>query len=209
MIHIQLYTYTCSNIINHNDPRTYLTHFIRKSCESVAKMLWERWVGNGTETATYWPPVPLTIAALLSHSTGLLTRGSWGPKPSAGSWFSLLRTATRTATNWLQLTRTVCGTGLYNCLISTCFLWASHLHQIQPVHMSSWYLRPDAPVSRLTAGSKVNMLHMDLVLNNPQYALKPNNPTESIIKIPQLILSSKSWTRLFAFHLTLIPLSKL
>ena len=70
----------------------------------------------------------------------------------------LPRTATRTPTNWLQLTRTVCGTGLYNCLTSTCFLWASHLHRIQPVHMSRLYLRPDAPVSRLTAESKVNML---------------------------------------------------
>ena len=36
-----------------------------------------------------------------------------------------------TPTNW-----TVCATGLYNCLTSTCFLWASHLHRIQPVHMS-------------------------------------------------------------------------
>ena len=48
----------------------------------------------------------------------------------------------------------------------TCFLWASHMHRIQPVHMSRWYLRPDAPVSRLTAGSKVNMLQG--VLRIPQ-----------------------------------------
>ena len=111
------------------------------------------------QTVTYWLQVPLTRAALLSHSAGLLNRGSWGPKFSAGSWFSLPRTATRTQTNWLQLTRTVCGTGLYNCLSSTCFPWGSQLHRIQPVKGIPWYLRPDAPVSWLTAGSKVNMLH--------------------------------------------------
>ena len=96
------------------------------------------------QTATYWPQVPLTIAALLSHSAGLLNRGSRGPKPFAGSWFSLPRTATRTPTNWfqlteLQLTHAVCGTWLYNCLTATCFLWASQLHRIQPVHRSRWY----------------------------------------------------------------------
>ena len=36
-----------------------------------------------------WPPVPLSLAALLSRSAGLLNRGSWGPKPFAGCWFSL------------------------------------------------------------------------------------------------------------------------
>ena len=38
----------------------------------------------------------------------------------------------------LQLTQTVCGTWLYNCLTTTCFLWASHLHRIQPFHRSRW-----------------------------------------------------------------------
>ena len=41
VIHIQLYTYTCGNIINNNDERIhffrkiYLLHFIGKSCERV------------------------------------------------------------------------------------------------------------------------------------------------------------------------------
>ena len=39
----------------------------------------ERWAGNWTKTATYWPPALLAIAALLSHPAGLLNRGSWGP----------------------------------------------------------------------------------------------------------------------------------
>ena len=131
----------------------------------------EWWVLDGTETATYWPQVPLTIAALLPHSTGLLNRGPEGRNPlsSAGSHYGIL-SPTTTGTHcleqnspWLklQLTRTVCGTGLYNCLTSTCFPWASKLHRFQPVHGSRWYiryLRPDAPVSWLTAESRINML---------------------------------------------------
>ena len=157
------YTYIRGNIINNNDERThlfrkiYLSHFI---LERVAKGLCVRGELETEHTARYWPQVPLTIAALLSHSAGLLNRGHWGSKPSAGNWFSLPRTATRTPTNWLHLTRTVCGTGLYNSFTTTCFLWASHLHRIQPVHMSRWYLRPGASVSWLTACSKVNMLHV-------------------------------------------------
>ena len=58
----------------------------------------------------------------------------------AGSWVSLPRTATRTPTNWLQPTRTLCGTGLYNCLTCTWFLWASHLHRIQPIHGQGYIL---------------------------------------------------------------------
>ena len=114
-----------------------------KGC--VWEVSWRR-----RETATYWPQVPLTIAALLPHSAGLLNRGSEGPSPlsGAGSHYGILSptgtrtrtvTATRTPTNWLQLTQTVCGTWLYNCLTSTCFLWASQLHRIQPVHRSRWY----------------------------------------------------------------------
>ena len=83
---------------------------LRKGC------VWEvSWRLNSLQHID--PQVPPTIAALLSHSAGLLNRGSWGTKPSAGSWFSLPRTPTRTPTNWLQLTQAICGTGLYNCLL--------------------------------------------------------------------------------------------
>ena len=115
------------------------------------------------------PQVPLSLAALLSHSAGLLNRGSWGPKPSTGSWFSLPRTATRIST----ATDSNSGTELYHCLTSTCFPWAS---QFQPVHWSRWYLRylrPDAPVSWLTAGSKVNMLHWTDRLNKAKKTVCP------------------------------------
>ena len=117
----------------HTSSEKYTSHTL---FELVAKGLCVRGELETEQTATYWPHVPLSLASLLFHSAGLLNWGSWGHKPSAGSWFSLPRNATRTPTNWPQLIRTVWGTGLYNCLTSTCFLWASHLHRIQPVHWS-------------------------------------------------------------------------
>ena len=76
-------------------------------------------------------PVPLTIAAL--HSAGLLNRGPEGPSPLSGTGshsagiLSPTRTAIRTPTataSRTELTQAVCSTRLYNCLMSTCFLWA-------------------------------------------------------------------------------------
>ena len=58
----------------------------------------ERWVGDWTDCDIFTPPSYYNLSALLSHSAGLLNRGSWGPKPSARSWFSLPRTPTRTST---------------------------------------------------------------------------------------------------------------
>ena len=92
------------------------------------------------QSATYWPQVILYYSSTSSSFCWAAQLGSWGPKSSVWSWFSLLQTATWTPTNWLQLTQTVCCTWLYNCLMLTCFLWALQLHWIQPVHRSRWYL---------------------------------------------------------------------
>ena len=118
-------------------------------CERVdVGYVWEvSW--RRRETATYWPQVPLTIAALLPHSAGLLNRGPEGPSPlsGTGSHYGIL-SPTTTGTHCpelnstcleLQMTQTVCGTWLYNCLTTTCFPWASQLHRIQPIHRSRWY----------------------------------------------------------------------
>ena len=48
------------------------------------------------------PPVPLSLAALLSRSAGLLNRGSWGP--IALCWVLVLSTASYLQLDWLQLT---------------------------------------------------------------------------------------------------------
>ena len=104
--------------------------------EMVAKGLCMRGELETEQTATYWTSVPLSLAALLSCSAGLLNRGSWGPMVLC--WVLVLSTA-----SYLQLTPTdwtPCRTGLYNCLTPTCFLWASHLHPILPVHSQGYTL---------------------------------------------------------------------
>ena len=136
MIHIQLYTYACESKINNNNERThffrkiYLSHFIRNGCERVTKGLCLWGELEIEQTATYWPPVPLSLASLLSYSAG----------PTALCW-ELVLTASNcnklTLTNW-----TSCRTGLYHCLTSTCFLWASYLHPIQPIHSQGYTLIP-------------------------------------------------------------------
>ena len=103
IIHIQPYTYTCGNKINNKDERTnffrkiYLSHFIRNGCERVAKGLRVRGELKTEQTATYWPPVHLSLAALLSRSDGSLNRGSWGL--IALCWVLVFSTA-----SYLQLT---------------------------------------------------------------------------------------------------------
>ena len=98
------------------------------------------------ETATYWPQVPLTIAALLPHSAGLLNRGSWGPQPSVWSWCSLrhlipdMNCNSNSNCDWNWLTQAVCSTWLYN------YLYTHLLHvgvrictEFNHVHRSRWY----------------------------------------------------------------------
>ena len=85
VIHMQLYTYTCRDKINNNDERThffrkiYLSHFIRNGCERVAKGLCVRGELETGQSATYWPQIPLSLAALLSHSAGCSTGGPEDP----------------------------------------------------------------------------------------------------------------------------------
>ena len=97
----------------------------------VWKVTWRR----KKETAKYWPPALLAIAALPSHPAGLLNRGP----------FELQQL---TPNSDLQLTRTSCSTGLYNCLTSTCSSERRICTQFNPstVKVIPWYLRLDAPV---------------------------------------------------------------
>ena len=111
------------------------------------------------QTATYWPPVPLSLSALLSRSAGRLNRGSW--RLIALCWVLVL-----SAASYLQLNEPLCGTGFYNSLASTRFLWASHLHPIQHVHSEGYTLISSTGftcylhkcISYLKARPRVNML---------------------------------------------------
>ena len=101
--------------------------------------MWERWVGDRTDFNILTPSSSDYISASFSFCWAAQPGVTEGCKPSVWSWFSLPWTATQTPTNWLQLTQAICGTWLYNCLTSTCFLWALQLHRIQPVHRARWY----------------------------------------------------------------------
>ena len=139
----------------HNSLEKYTSHTL------FERVVCERWVGDGTDCNILTP----SSSDYTSTSFSFCWAAQPGVLRTQALCWELVLTASNCNSNfncnWLQLTRTVCGTGLYNCLIPTCFLWASHLHRIQPIHMSRWYLWPDAPVSQLTAGSKVNMLHKE------------------------------------------------
>ena len=105
--------------------KIHLSHFIRKGwC----------WLCVRGELETGTDCYILTQSSSDYSSTsfafwlGCSTVGHWGPKPSVCRWLSirllvpqLTPTATGTET---ELTQAVCGTWLYNCLTSTCFLWA-------------------------------------------------------------------------------------
>ena len=127
-------------------------------CERVAKGLCVRGELETEQTATYWPPVSLALAALLSHSAGLLNRGSWGP--IALCWLLVLTTASYLELDWLQLTELPVAPGyiIVSHPPASCERRICTEFNPSTVKAISWCLRPDAPVSRLTAGSKVNML---------------------------------------------------
>ena len=138
---------------------------------------------------------------------GCSTVGHWGPKPSVCHWLSIRPLVP----NWL--TQAVCGTWLYNCLTPTCFLWE---YASAPNSTTSkvifWYLRPDAPVSLFSC--LFTQVHFGSV--EGQYV------TPHIVKrtwrCPWCNCyrrrkwtrrhEFKSWTRLIAFHIALIPLGK-
>ncbi len=103
---------------------------LKKGCERV---MCERWVGDWTNCNILTPTSFAFSSTSFSFCWFCSIGGSWGS--IAICWVLVLSTA-----SYLQLTEPVCGTGLYNCLTSTCFLWASHLHRIQPVVRSRLYL---------------------------------------------------------------------
>ena len=98
----------------------------------------KRWVGDWTNSNILTPTSSFVFSSTpfsfcWAAQLGVLRAHS--PLLGTGSLYSIL-----SPTNWLQLTEPVCRTGLYNCLTPTCFLWASHLHPIQPVHSQRYTL---------------------------------------------------------------------
>ena len=81
-------------------------------------------------------------------SYGAAQPGALRAHLSAGSGSHCFKLQPLTPNSDLQLTRTSCGTGLCNCLTSTCFSERRICTQFSPftVKVIPWYLRPDAPV---------------------------------------------------------------
>ena len=81
-------------------------------------------------------------------SCGAAQPGILRAQLSAGSGSHCFELQQLTPNSDLQLTRTSCGTGLYNCLLPTCFSERRICIQfnLSTVKVIPWYLRPDAPV---------------------------------------------------------------
>ena len=98
----------------------------------------ERWVWDWTKTATYWPPSSSVFCSISFSFCWAAQPGSLKVQLSAGFDSQCLEMQQLTPNS--KLTRTSYGTGLYNWLTSTCFLWASHLHPTQPVYIQVYPL---------------------------------------------------------------------
>ena len=139
--------------------KIYLSQFIRKGRERV---VYERWVGDWTD----WNILIPSFSTFSSTSFSFCWAVQPGVLRAQALCWELLLTASSCNRNSNQLTPTH-SNSLWDRVISltsTFFPWASQFHRFQPIHRSRLYLRylrPDAPVSWLTAGSKVNMLHKD------------------------------------------------
>ena len=137
-------TYTCGNIVNtimtneHTSLEKYTNHTL---FEMFAKGLrkgyvWEvSWRLN--KDCNILNPSSFvfsrTFFSFWAAQSGVPRAHS--PLLGAGSLYNILSPTWLTPTNW-----TFCGPGLYNCLTATCFLRATHLHLIQPVHCQGYTL---------------------------------------------------------------------
>ena len=134
----------------------------------------ERWVGDGDRLLHIDPKFFWPYQHFFRILAGLLSRGSLRAQA-----LCLEMVLTLLASNLqleLQLPQAVFGTWLYNCLTSTCFLWAyasATITEFNHVHRSKWYsdifdrmhrfqcssAYLHRCISWLTARSRANMLH--------------------------------------------------
>ena len=125
------------------------------------------------QTATYWPQVPLYNSSTSSSFCWVAQPGSWGPKPSVWRWLSLRHLVpncdwnsncdcnsnwTLSASNSHWLKSSVAPSYIIVWHPPTCVDVASAPNSTRPQFKVIFRcLRPDAPVSWLTARSKCNI----------------------------------------------------
>ena len=165
------YTYTCGNMINNNDEQThffrkiFLSHFIRKCWERVAKgVVCARWVGDWTDCNILTP----SSSDYSSTSFSFCWAAQPGVLRAQALCWELVLTGSNCNLNfncnWLQLNDRSVAPGYIIVWCPPTSSGCRNYTEFNPstVKVISWYLPPDAPVSWLTAGSKVNMLHNQL-----------------------------------------------
>ena len=128
----------------HTSLEKYTSHFIQNGW----KGLWKGCVREVSWRLNKLPHIDPPPSSFVFSSTSfsfcwasqLGVLGAHSPLLGAGSLYSILSPT--------QLTRTSCGTRLYNCLMPTCFSERHICTQFNPsiVKVVPWYLQLDAPV---------------------------------------------------------------
>ena len=169
------HTYSCRNIFNtittsgHSSLEKYTPHFIER-------VVCDRWVGDRTKTATYWPPLLWLSQRFFPVLLGCSIGGSWAqPLLGHGPHSSIFS----------PTDSTFLSPGLYDNLTSTYFQRASKFRtQFNP---STVKVAPDLLISStgctcylhrwisyfdILAGSEVNMQHVQVEFNIYIYIYK-------------------------------------
>ena len=132
------YTDTCRNIVNtimtneHASLEKYNSHTLFKM---VAKGLqkgyeWEVSWNLNIHCNIFAPSSSVFSSTSFSFSLAAQPGALVLTASNCNKWLQTL-----TPTNW-----TACCAESYHCLTSTCFLWASHMHRIQPVYRQGYPL---------------------------------------------------------------------
>ena len=104
------------------------------------RVVCERWVGNWTDCNILTPSSSVFSSTCFLILLGCSTGVPVGPNPLLGAGSHCLELQLEPQLQLTPTNLTLRGTRLYNCLTPTCFLWASHLHRIQPVHAQGYIL---------------------------------------------------------------------
>ena len=119
----------------HSSLEKYTSHFIWKASKGLLKFYCEKELET-EQNCNVLTPTLMVIIAFLSRSPGLLNRGPRGPAFLGHIPHSSIFSPTGLISNWLKF---LC-TELYNCSLSTFFLWASQIALIQPIHGQGYIL---------------------------------------------------------------------
>ena len=193
--------------------KIYLSHFIRKGwCFLGVRGELETGTDSYILTQSSYDPSSTSFAFWL----GCSTVGHWGPQADCHAGI-LAPTDSNCNWNWMTasnwLTETICGTWLYFCLTSTCFMWAyaspnsttTTGQGVIPISSTGCTCFTILPLIytgasldwRLGRGSICYISYWRCPWCN---AYRPRRCTRR--------LEFKSWTRLIACHIALILLGK-